>query len=248
MRKVSIITACFNSSATIRKTFDSVLQQSYPEIEYLVIDGLSTDGTVDIIKEYEPLFQGRMQWVSEKDNGIYDAMNKGIRMSSGELIGIINSDDYYEKDAVEIMVNEWTEQKYQILYGATRTWKNGVEESIGILSHRFLNERMISHPSCFVTRAVYEDLGYYDTKHTSAADYDFMLKMNGNEKVEFVPVYRVIANFATGGMCATDKAYEDLMEVRKVHGLLTNYQYRKFRLTSRLYKVKRALCKILCIF
>ncbi len=246
MRKVSIITVCFNSSKTIRKTFDSVLQQSYPEIEYLVVDGLSTDGTVDIIKEYAPLFQGRMQWVSEKDKGIYDAMNKGIRMSSGELIGIINSDDYYEKDAVEIMVNEWKGEKYQILYGAIRTWKNGLEESISILSHKFLNERMIGHPSCFVTRAVYEDLGFYDIKYTSAADYDFMLKMIEKEKVKFVPVYRLIANFTTGGMCATDKAYEDLMEVRKVHGLLTDYQYRKFRMTSRLYKIKEACCRILC--
>lgn len=246
MRKVSIITVCFNSSKTIRKTFDSVLQQSYPEIEYLVVDGESTDGTVDIIKEYEPLFQGRMRWVSEEDNGIYDAMNKGIRMSSGELIGIINSDDYYETDAVEIMVNEWTGENYQILYGAVRTWKNGVEESIGILSHRFLHERMIGHPSCFVTRAVYEDFGYYDIKHTSAADYDFMLKMNENPEVHFKPVYRVIANFTTGGMCATDKAYEDLMEVRKAHGLLTNYQYRKFRMMSCLYKMKETCCRIFC--
>ena len=81
MKKVSIITVCFNSSKTIRRTLESVLQQSYSEIEYLIIDGASTDITVDIIKEYEPLFQGRMKWVSEKDDGIYDAMNKGIRMA-----------------------------------------------------------------------------------------------------------------------------------------------------------------------
>lgn len=104
MIKVSIVTVCYNSSKTIRKTFDSVLEQTYPEIEYLVIDGKSSDATVDIIKEYEPRFMGRMHWISEKDNGIYDAMNKGINMSTGELIGILNSDDYYEADAVNTMV------------------------------------------------------------------------------------------------------------------------------------------------
>ena len=100
MKKISIITVCFNSQKTIGRTFDSVLRQTYPNIEYLVIDGQSTDGTTDIIREYEPLFQGRMKWVSEKDEGIYDAMNKGIRMATGDLIGILNSDDYYEDNAV----------------------------------------------------------------------------------------------------------------------------------------------------
>ena len=128
MTKVSIITVCYNSSMTIRRTFDSVLNQTYADIEYIVVDGASTDGTIEIIKEYEPLFEGRMCWISEKDNGIYDAMNKGISMAEGELIGIINSDDYYEPDAVECMVNAMTNDKYQILYGSMRTWKNGEEE------------------------------------------------------------------------------------------------------------------------
>ena len=84
-------------------------------------------------------------------------------MAQGELIGIINSDDYYELNAVECMVNAMTEEKYQILYGAMRTWKDGEEESISISSHKFLRDRMIDHPSCFVTRAVYEDFGYFDS-------------------------------------------------------------------------------------
>ena len=92
-KKVSIITVCYNSSRTIQRTFESVLGQSYPEIEYLVIDGRSTDGTVDIIKKYETLFQGRMRWVSEEDEGIYDAMNKGLALGSGACSGIRGSDD-----------------------------------------------------------------------------------------------------------------------------------------------------------
>ena len=239
MIKVSIITVCYNSSKTIRQTFDSVLKQSYSNIEYLVIDGQSTDGTVDIIKEYEPLFDGRMRWVSEKDAGIYDAMNKGIRMSSGELIGIINSDDYYEEHAVEIMASTMTEEKYQILYGALRCWKNGKEESIGLLSHEFLKERMIGHPACFVTKSVYEDFGTYNTKYVSAADYDFMLRMYENQEVKFHPVQHVIANFRTGGMCSSDAAYLDLVQLQYDWKLISAYQYRKIMLMSKLNHLVR---------
>lgn len=237
MTKVSIITVCFNSAHTIRQTFDSVLGQSYPNIEYLVIDGQSTDGTVDIVREYEPLFEGRMRWVSEKDEGIYDAMNKGIRMASGELIGIINSDDYYEEQAVETMVNAMTEEKYQILYGGVRTWKNGKEESVGLLSHEFLRERMIGHPACFVTRSVYEDFGIFNTKYASVADYDFMLRMYENKEVKFRPVYHVIANFRLGGMCSTDTAYLDLVRLQHNWKLISTYQYRKIMLVNKLYRL-----------
>ncbi len=86
---------------TIRDTFESVLAQTYPEIEYIVVDGNSTDSTISIIKEYKPKFNGRMRWVSEPDKGLYDAMNKGIKMATGDIVGIINSDDFYHrKDAI----------------------------------------------------------------------------------------------------------------------------------------------------
>ena len=91
--KISLITVTFNSSSTLRDTIQSVLSQSYPDIEYIIVDGLSKDNTVELIKEYKPLFNGRLRWVSEKDSGLYDAMNKGIRMATGDIVGIINSDD-----------------------------------------------------------------------------------------------------------------------------------------------------------
>ena len=97
---ISIITACFNSVSTIRTAMESVLRQTWPGIEYLVIDGGSTDGTVDEIREYEPKFRGRMRWVSEKDCGMYDAINKGIRMATGEVVGILNADDVLSSDNV----------------------------------------------------------------------------------------------------------------------------------------------------
>lgn len=238
--KVSVVTVCYNSEQTIRCCMDSVLQQTYENIEYIVIDGGSTDGTVDVILEYEPFFQGRMKWVSEPDEGIYDAMNKGIAMCGGDLIGILNSDDYYEPGAAADMAEamaECPEIPYQILYGAVRTIKDGKEESVSILSHHFLKERMIGHPACFVTRAVYEDFGGYDTQYISAADYDFMLRMNEKEEVKFRPVYRLIANFRTGGMCGSVEAWRDLLRVERDRGLLSERKYRTILMKDRLITV-----------
>ena len=99
---VTVITPCFNSEKTIRRTIESVLHQTYQDIEYLIIDGASTDKTVEIAKSYEEAFHGRMHIYSEKDEGIYYAMNKGIGLAKGELIGIVNSDDYYEREAADI--------------------------------------------------------------------------------------------------------------------------------------------------
>ena len=96
--KVSLITACFRSAKVIRTALESVLGQKDVEFEYLVIDGGSDDGTVDIIKEYEPKFGGRMRWLSERDEGMYDAINKGIRMATGDVVGILNADDVLADD------------------------------------------------------------------------------------------------------------------------------------------------------
>lgn len=93
--KISIITATWNSGATLRDTMESVLSQDYTDFEHLIIDGGSTDNTLDIVRELEPRYSGKLKWISERDRGIYDAMNKGIMMATGDVIGILNSDDFY---------------------------------------------------------------------------------------------------------------------------------------------------------
>ena len=98
--KITLITACYNSAPVIRTALESVLKQNWPDLEYLVIDGGSTDGTLEIIREAEPSFGGRMRWVSERDRGMYDAINKGIQMATGEVIGILNADDVLSDDTV----------------------------------------------------------------------------------------------------------------------------------------------------
>ena len=104
--KISVITVTYNSSATVRDTIESVMKQEFQNYEYLVIDGGSKDNTVDIIREYEPKFGGRMRWISEKDKGMYDGINKGIRMATGDVVGIINSDDFYHRTDIFSIIND----------------------------------------------------------------------------------------------------------------------------------------------
>ncbi len=231
----SVITVCYNSERTIERTIRSVLNQSYKNIEYIIVDGASSDHTLEIIKRYEPEFHGKMRWLSEPDGGIYFAMNKGIALAKGELIGMLNSDDYYEECAVETMVGAMTKSPYQILYGMTRAWVGGVEESISILFHNQLEQRMIWHPACFVTARLYADFGMFDTEFISAADYDFMLRMSKLSSIEFKPVYKLIVNYTNGGMSATSKAYYDLLKVQRKHNLISPWVYKKTVLKCKTY-------------
>ena len=116
--KVSVITATWNSGKTLRTTLDSVLNQSYPDIEHIIVDGGSTDNTMEIIREYEPRYNGRLRYISEPDKGLYDAMNKGIRMATGEVVGILNSDDFYtSSDVVEKLEKELATNRVDAVYG-----------------------------------------------------------------------------------------------------------------------------------
>ena len=116
--KISIITTTFNSSATVAETFESVLSQTFKDIEYIVVDGASKDDTLDIIKRYESAFDGRMRWISEKDSGVYDAMNKGLGMVTGDVVGFLNSDDfYYDEHVLEDINREMEGKEVDCVYG-----------------------------------------------------------------------------------------------------------------------------------
>ena len=206
----SIITICYNSSATIERTIKSVLAQTFTDYEYIIVDGGSKDSTLDIIKKYEPLFEGRMKWKSEPDKGIYDAMNKGIERSSGTIIGIVNSDDWLEADALE-NVNNFSKMIQKpnkvIICGSLRFhYKDGKSQIMntdknrfyqGIAKHSFGHGAY--HPSMFVGRDVYEDVGLFDTNFYIAADIDFVYRCY-KENIQFHFMCQILNNMSDGGI------------------------------------------------
>ena len=224
---ISIITPCFNSEKTIARTLESVLSQTYTNYEYIIIDGGSSDSTVRIIRDYEERFDGKLRYISEKDNGIYDAMNKGIKMSTGEIVGIVNSDDFYEPDCLEnVMAAYHPETKYQIIYGALRIInEHGEELQIILNSHHALPEIVLMHPSSFVSRTIYQDMSMYDTKYRYSSDYDFMIKVKQSERVSFYPVYKILSNFQVGGASYTKEAALETNEIRYKYGCCSKKKY-----------------------
>lgn len=239
-RKVSIITVCYNSAKTIRDTIESVLNQTYENIEYMIIDGASQDETLDIACSYISKFQGRLKVISEPDKGIYDAMNKGILMCTGDIVGIINSDDWYEQDAVEKVCNTFSDiADVSIVYGGIRYIRNKMEDSIHFYSHNFLRERMISHPSCFVLKAVYDNIGLFDCKYKIVADYDLMLRAM-EKGLKFYGIYDVLSNFRLGGTSNSRKTDEELNMLYYDHGYysLKEYQIKRIQMKHGAFNQK----------
>lgn len=214
--KVSIITVCYNSESTIESTIKSIVSQTYKDIEYIIVDGNSKDNTMNIIKNYEKYIS---KWISEPDNGIYDAFNKGIALANGDIIGIVNSDDYLENDSVEKIVNCFLElSDADLVHGNMRIVnENGKFLYINKGKKELLKTRFVSmpvcHPTVFVKKSVYDDIGLFDTNYRIAGDYDFILKCIDNKKV-FYYIDEIISNMRVGG--ASDNYIKGFKEARKV--------------------------------
>ena len=181
--KFTIVTATYNSGKTVRDTLESVLSQTYTDYEYIIKDGGSKDDTLAIVKEYEPKFEGRMKIVSERDKGIYDAMNKGFQMATGDVLMLINSDDLFARaDAVELVAREFEKHPevdgvYADLYyvsqnninNIVRVWKTGKQKS---MRYGWLP----AHPTFYVKRECYEKYGDFNLNYPLAADFELMLR------------------------------------------------------------------------
>jgi len=177
--KVSIITVSFNAAKTISATLSSVASQTYPHIEHIVVDGGSTDGTQEVVKEYQHV----AKFISEPDNGLYDAMNKGLAISTGEIVVILNADDFYaHAGIIDKVVSCFKQQEVDAVYGdlvyvnadytkIIRNWKAG-----HFHRNKFYQGWMVPHPTFFVKRECYQQLGYFDTSLKYAADYELMLR------------------------------------------------------------------------
>lgn len=198
---VTVITVCRNSAATIRDTLDSVLAQTYPQVEYLVIDGCSTDGTLEILHGYKEAFRRKgyaYRVLSEPDRGIYDAMNKGLSLATGELIGMINSDDWYEPQAVQTAAEEYLREPYDIFYGDLNLVRgDGTVIRKRSRLDRFPSSRHWNHPTTFIPARVYRQFGSYRCR-SLYDDFDLMLRLR-RHGVRVRIVNQVLANFRTGG-------------------------------------------------
>lgn len=198
---VTVITVSYNSQATIRDTIESVLRQTYPFVEYLIIDGLSTDRTVEIAESYREAFAQKgflYRIVSEKDEGIYEAMNKGIAMAKGDLIGLLNSDDWYEENAAACAAAVYRKTRYDMMYANLRMIKRDGRVFIKKSRYRkhYITTREWNHPTTFITKEMY-GLYRYACKG-NADDLDLMLRIRKDgRKVVVVP--KVLANYRLGG-------------------------------------------------
>ena len=233
---VSVITPCYNSEKTIEKTLSSIENQTYSNIEYIIIDGGSSDRTLSLIEQHRDRLPKNLRIVSEKDKGIYDAMNKGIHMANGSLIGIVNSDDWYEHDTIEQAVTHYQGNSYEVLYGMQRNYLGDKEKAILFFHHDFLSEQMITHPTCFVTKGAYQALGLFDLSYRSAADYDLMLRFWRSQKVVFTPILRVLSNFRLGGMSSSQKGVRENAAIRCRYRYISKKRYYFVVAKSYLYE------------
>jgi glycosyltransferase involved in cell wall biosynthesis len=202
--KVSIITITYNSAETIEDTIQSVLSQDYPNIEYIIVDGASKDRTLEIIKKYKDSISNV---VSERDKGIYDAMNKGVALATGDVIGILNSDDFYSdntviSDIVRTISTANSDACYADLVYVDRTATDKVIRSWKSGEYRhgdFLRGWMPPHPTFFVKRDVYLTHGAYSLDLRSAADYELMLRFIHKHGISVAYLPRVITKMRAGG-------------------------------------------------
>lgn len=204
---ISIITATYNSAETINDTIKSVLCQTNKDFEYIIVDGGSTDETIDIVKSYESEFSGRLKWVSEKDKGIYDAMNKGIKMASGDIIGILNSDDYYTSDDIlQTIADAFKCQNVDAIYGDIHFIKDGVpDKCVRYYSSRLFSPFwlrfgfMPAHPSFYCKRDVFDKSGLYRLDYKIGSDYEMMVRLFRKHKISSQYVPKDFVTMRTGG-------------------------------------------------
>lgn len=219
--KVSLITVTYNSGATLKDTIESVLSQDYNNIEYIIIDGKSTDNTLNIIQKYEPLFSGRIKYISEKDNGLYDAMNKGIMKATGDIIGILNSDDFFTTNNIITQITNAFKKNSSIdaVYGDIHFVNpNDLNKCVRYYSSRIFKRSLMrlgfmpAHPSFYIKRECILKYGLYKTHYKIAADFEFLLRTIFVHKIKTLYLPIDMVTMRTGGASTAGlKSYKQIM-------------------------------------
>ena len=206
--KISIITVAYNSKKTIQDAINSVLSQDYDNIEYIIVDGASTDGTVEVVNEAIKKHNERnIKLLSEKDNGIYDAMNKGITLATGDVIGILNSDDFYiNNDVISTVVNAFMAKNVDSVFAdLVYVRAEALDKIVRYYSSASFNPKkmaygwMPAHPTFFAKKEMYEQYGLYKTDYRIAADYELIARFLVKNKVSYSYIPKVLVKMRTGG-------------------------------------------------
>ena len=248
--KISIITATFNSGTTIRDTMESVLAQSYADFEHIIVDGNSKDNTLEIVKELEPRYKGRLRWISEPDRGIYDAMNKGIALATGNVVGILNSDDFYSStDILKGITEAMEDESVGAVYGDIHFVDDGdLSRCVRYYSSRsFRRWKMLmgyqpAHPSFYCRRECYMRFGAFDIQFRVAADFEQMLRLIYLHRIrtrylamDFVTMRT--GGASTNGLASHKRIILDHHRVFAKHGLRWGYVLDFIRYPFKVWEV-----------
>lgn len=230
--KISIITVSYNAAGTIRDTIDSVLRQSYDQVEYIIVDGASSDGTRDIVESYRDQLSG---YISEPDNGLYDAMNKGLNMATGDIIGILNADDFYEHDQVlsNVVAKMEDDQADALFADLVYVNDEDLEKVVryypgkGFTPQKMLSGNMPPHPTFFLRKRFYDEYGDFDTSYEICADFDLMVRFFHKARGKYTYLPETIVRMRTGGnstngIQSTLTINKEMLKACRKYGLKTN--------------------------
>ncbi len=247
-KRISIITTSYNSGKTIRDTLESVLRQTFQDYELIVKDGGSKDNTLEICRQYEPLFEGRLRIISSPDLGIYDAMNAGLALATGDIIGILNSDDYYTSDNILQQVQETLQDPMlDAVYGDVHyVSPDNLQHCVRYYSSEYFRPSLMrygfmpAHPSFYCRKSVYDRYGMFDKSYRIAADFDLLLRFIyfGKIKAKYLPLDFVTmrtGGISTSGLRSHVKVLKEQQVSLKQNGVKSNYFVAACRF---LYKLK----------
>ena len=244
---LSVITVCYNGEKTIERTIKSVLNQSTNQVEHIFIDGNSRDRTVSIIESYRKQYEDKgikMSVISEKDNGIYDAMNKGIRLSTGSAIGFLNSDDWYEPDTVSIVLEEFKKNvNADIVMGSMYIQNRG--KVITKIPHKsfVITSRNFNHPAMFVTRECYQNVGSYINDQRMFGDFDWYLRALKKKK-NILYIRDVLVDFSVGGVSTKKSLRNALIKIKYRYSTYRDNGYSKLYFFECVFQELAKYCLI----
>jgi glycosyltransferase involved in cell wall biosynthesis len=251
--KISVITVTYNSAATLKDTLATVLNQDYPDVEHILVDGASKDDTVKIIKSYPHV----KNWVSEKDSGLYDAINKGIQMATGDVIGILNSDDFFpDNHVLSDIAKAFEVDRVDAVFGDIAFVKPGnlgkiirLYSSGSFAPSKFAYGYMPAHPSFYVRKDCYLKYGLYKLDYKIAADYELLMRFLFTEKLSYKYIKRVMVYMRTGGVSnqSVMSRYtlnKEIIKACKENGVNTNMGLLSLKYFNKVFEYIKPALKI----